>query len=336
MTVDPCRIPAGSFPVFSGAPGEDIEVFFLEFDSACEAYGFPPVERCENLLDTDFDQSCSSPVASSSRLLINDRDALRYRFLRKSLRKEASRFLLACDKSVVEDYVQLRTVLVDHFLPKENSSLFRVKLRHRRRSPNECLVKLATDIRLMTARAYPSATSEVIDDIAKEAFIDALDPPIKDKVIDFDPQTLDAAQRRALVVETNLQKSSTVLAAAAAEFASVSQVRAPSKTFDEDELVERVAERVSKILLEHQKPASSRPRSPSPERRDFKRPHSSESRSQMGDRRSDRRISFREPPVCFFCQRRGHIERDCFTKKRSQNSQHFGDRSDSRNSLNRF
>ena len=96
--VDPCRIPPGSFPVFSGAPGEDIEVFFLEFDSACKAYGFPPVERCEKLLDADFD--CSSPVASSSRLLNNDRDALRYRLLRKSLKKEALRFLLACDKSI--------------------------------------------------------------------------------------------------------------------------------------------------------------------------------------------------------------------------------------------
>ena len=80
MAVDPCRIPAGSFPVFSGAPGEDIEVFFLEFDPVCEAYGFPPVEPCENLLEADYD--CSSPDAT------HDRDTLRYRFLRKSLKKK--------------------------------------------------------------------------------------------------------------------------------------------------------------------------------------------------------------------------------------------------------
>eukprot|EP00117_Sycon_ciliatum_P002789 scpid107108/ scgid7864/ len=127
----------------------------------------------------------------------------------------------------------------------------------------------------MAARAYPSATSEVIDDIAKEEFIDALDSPIKDKDIDFDPPT--AAQCRALVVETNLQKSSAVLAAAASEFASVSQVRAPPK-FDEDELVERVAEQV-RIVLENQRLVSSRPRTFSPEPRDFR-----QARTQGSDR----------------------------------------------------
>jgi len=131
------------FPTFSGTPSEDIEVFLFEFDAACDAYDLPDPLADQHLLDASDDGSTFSGAG-------DDTQNLRYKLLRKSLNKEATRFLLGCGPSVFSSYSALRTALVDHFQPEENRATFKVSLRHRRRKPNESLLKLATDIKLLT------------------------------------------------------------------------------------------------------------------------------------------------------------------------------------------
>ena len=77
-------------------------------------------------------------------------------------------------------------------------------------------MKLARELRLLTSGAYPAAHADVVDDIARDPFTDALDNVTIEKVLDADPANLEAAQRKALLVEANMKKNATARAAAAA------------------------------------------------------------------------------------------------------------------------
>ena len=101
----------------------------------------------------------------------------------------------------------LRNALRNHFSPRETTSILRVSLRHRKRKPNESLVELARELRLLTTRVYPAAHGDAVDDIARDAFVDALDDVTKAKVLDADPANLEAAQCKALLVEANLKRN---------------------------------------------------------------------------------------------------------------------------------
>ena len=128
--------------------------------------------------------------------------------------KEATKFLLVSEFQGKHDFFMLRNALRNHFSPRKISSVLRVSLRHRKRKPNECLVKLARELRLLTSCAYPAAHADVVDNI------DALDNVTKEKVLDADSANLEAAQRKALLVEVNMKKNATARAAAAVELAA--------------------------------------------------------------------------------------------------------------------
>ena len=134
--------------------------------------------------------------------------------------KEATKFILVSEFQGKHDFFMLRNALRNHFSPREISSVLRVSLRHRKRKSNECLVKLERELRLLPSRTYPAAHADMVDDIARDAFTDALDNVAKEKVLDADPANLEAAQRKALLVKANIKKNATARAAAAAELAA--------------------------------------------------------------------------------------------------------------------
>ena len=79
----------------------------------------------------------------------------------------------------------------------------RARLRGRRRQPGESLSKLADDVRLLVSRSYPGASEYSLDDYAMEAFIGALDHPLRSRVRDVAPKTVSQALSRALYLEAH-------------------------------------------------------------------------------------------------------------------------------------
>ena len=70
-------------------------------------------------------------------------------------------------------------------------------------TPDQDLFEIAAadDVLLLTDRAYPSMDSEALDQLKLEAFLDALDVQLRRRVRDADPENLNAAVSRALVLD---------------------------------------------------------------------------------------------------------------------------------------
>ena len=165
-------------PTFGGNPDEDIGICLLEFDSDCDPFTLDAIELSDRVKDHKAED--------------------RYGLFHLALHKEATKFLLVSDFRGQEDYFVLQDAVRNQFSPREqkDASVIRVSLRHRKRKPNERLVKLAQELRLLTTRAYPAAPPDVVEDIAGDAFIDTLGSLTKEKVLDAYPANLEAAQRK--------------------------------------------------------------------------------------------------------------------------------------------
>ena len=98
-------------------------------------------------------------------------------------------------------YAKAIDALQNRFSPVERQSVHRAALRSRRRKPDEDLSELADDVLLLAGRAYPGMDSDALDQLALEAFLDALDVQLRRRVRDADPDTLNAAVSRALVLD---------------------------------------------------------------------------------------------------------------------------------------
>ena len=98
-------------------------------------------------------------------------------------------------------YAKAIDALQNRFSPVERQSVHRAALRSRRRKPDEDLSELADDVLLLAGRAYPGMDSDALDQLALEAFLDALDVQLRRRVRDADPETLNAAVSRALVLD---------------------------------------------------------------------------------------------------------------------------------------
>ena len=84
-------------------------------------------------------------------------------------------------------------------MPKERVDLYKAEFRTRGREPGESLSELAGAVRKLGRLAYPTAGEDVIDQLAKDQFIDALDGrETRLKVREGIPATLDAAVSSAL------------------------------------------------------------------------------------------------------------------------------------------
>ena len=98
-------------------------------------------------------------------------------------------------------YAKAIDALQNRFSPVERQSVHRAALRSRRRKPDEDLSELADDVLLLAGRSYPAMDSDALDQLALEAFLDALDVQLRRRVRDADPETLNAAVSRALVLD---------------------------------------------------------------------------------------------------------------------------------------
>lgn len=122
--------------------------------------------------------------------------------LATSLRGDAQTVLSDISPEMRRDYTQLVNVLSSRFEPRNQSELYRAKMKNKMRKRNEKLEDLAQDIKSLARYAYPNVTSETREQLAKDCFIDSLgDAELEWAVYQGKPISLQQAVTLALECE---------------------------------------------------------------------------------------------------------------------------------------
>jgi len=99
-------------------------------------------------------------------------------------------------------YADLVAKLERRFGTKDQAALYKTQLKSRIRSKGETIQSLYDDITQLVLLAHPGAPTAPRNDLAVDAFIEALDNDYyKMRVRDKDPKDLESAMRAALLVE---------------------------------------------------------------------------------------------------------------------------------------
>jgi hypothetical protein len=86
----------------------------------------------------------------------------------------------------------------DRFNPHGQAELFRAKLKARVRRKGETLPELASEIRRLVSKAFPTASVDFREEIGRDYFLDALDSPdVRLQVRRLKPKTLAEALKLA-------------------------------------------------------------------------------------------------------------------------------------------
>ena len=223
-------------------------------------------------------------------------------------------------KDEKKTYTDLTKALTERFAPAERSSVKKATLKARRRLPGETLVDFASAIRRLTAQAYGEKDLDLLDELARDYFVAGLNVELRVKVAESDPEALDAALRQAIHLE------------AIAEAEEGKRVPLQRMEYDRDIAVATVKSQTSEdrllALMEQMQvtqqailqAVSESGAVSTGARRDSGR------LAAAGANRDGRR-NWRRPPVCYFCQEQGHIQRYC--PKLQRNGSAFGSSSSS-------
>ena len=102
------------------------------------------------------------------------------------------------------DFSSLITKLKSRFGSENKAEVFRTQLKTRIRLKGESIPELAQSIRKLTRKAYPTANSEVVDALALDSFIDALnESDIRLRLREVSPKSIFEAEQIALRMEAH-------------------------------------------------------------------------------------------------------------------------------------
>lgn len=122
--------------------------------------------------------------------------------LATSLRGAAQTVLSDLRPEQRRDYHQLVCALTARFEPTNQTELYRAQIKSRLRRKSESVQELANDIKRLVRRAYPQATNDLRDQIARDSFIDSLNEhELEWFVYQGKPKTVDEAMQLALEFE---------------------------------------------------------------------------------------------------------------------------------------
>ena len=120
--------------------------------------------------------------------------------LASSLRGDAVRILHNLGNDI--SFQAIEQELQRRFGQEEQSKIYLLELRARRRRPHESLKDLAQAIRDLAGKAYPRIPREYREEITKEAFLEAVDDTdVRNAIFRSDTASLDDAVKAALEAE---------------------------------------------------------------------------------------------------------------------------------------
>ena len=130
-------------------------------------------------------------------------DAQKRDFLAVRLRSSALDTFLGLPESKQNgEFQALVDALTEKFVPAERIELYKTEFNTRRRGPTEKLVDLSAGISKLARRAFPGAPAELVDQLARDRFIEALrSRDLRIRIREGTPKTLDEAVSRAIQLE---------------------------------------------------------------------------------------------------------------------------------------
>ena len=148
------------------------------------------------------------------------------------------------------DYRSLCKALEQRFAPSNQTDLYRAQLRERKQKALETIPELGQDIRKLTNLAYPTASIDLKEILAKEQFIDALrDADMRLRIKQARPVDLNDAIRHA--VELQAFQSSEVKMQETRGFVRAVEKDSPEdKSIKTDKLLKDISETLTSLKLD--------------------------------------------------------------------------------------
>ena len=210
--------PSGPPPVDDRAPPTNVADSSTEMTTGVDVARRRHIANVGVKLGTYDGNSCLETFLASLRNFAtyfkwSEEDELFH--LRASLKGPAGQLLWDLGSNVT--LAELVRLLRNRFGTSNQAERFRAELRTRKRKPGEQLQKLYNDICRLMSLAYPGPSSEIVNVVGREAFLDALgDPGLRVRVLDKGPSNMEEALRIALNLEA-LDNSKEVESAAISE-----------------------------------------------------------------------------------------------------------------------
>ena len=194
---------------------------------------------------------------------------------------------------------------------KGQSESFRLQLRARRQQQGETLSSLEQDIRKLIALAYPGEASDIIESIARDAFIGALcDRDLALQVLAKEPETLE----RAYQVASKLKSYSDLIHAEEQHMSSTSKMCGLQREEETDSELRQIKEEMREMVQAIQGISKQVTRI-SEDVEKMKCPSDGRNReigiSKNGDFQTDKFRTYTNSIVCFQCNQRGHKRFEC-------------------------
>lgn len=95
--------------------------------------------------------------------------------LAASLKGEAQAVLVDLDPEYRRNFSALVAALSRRFSPSHQTEVFRIQLKHFSRKRDKSLPESAQEVRRLARQAYPTATSQLLELLSKDQFIDAFE-----------------------------------------------------------------------------------------------------------------------------------------------------------------
>ena len=116
-------------------------------------------------------------------------------YLASSLTRTARSILSDLTEDERRDFSKLKSALSRKFGSEYKSEMYRAKLQSRFRQKSETISELASSIMKLTRQAYPKANLQLLDTLAVDYFIDALeDPDIRLRLRQSQPESITQAE----------------------------------------------------------------------------------------------------------------------------------------------
>ena len=159
-----------------------------------------------NVKPPTYDGSCSWLDYFAQFEMVGELNAwsngVKAMYLASSLRGDARAVLGDLNQNARRNYTMLVNALDRRFGAENKAELNKTLLKNRRRKKGETLPELAQGIRRLVRNAYPDANSQIMESLAKDQFLDALDnPDLRWKIFQARTASLDEALEIAIECE---------------------------------------------------------------------------------------------------------------------------------------
>lgn len=125
-------------------------------------------------------------------------------YLAGSLKGQARAILNELSPSERRYYDKLVKALSNRFGTTNRAEMYRARLQSKTRNRDESIPELAQTIRKLTRQAYPNASSNLLDVLALDHFVDALtDPDMRFRLREARPKSISEAEIIAVRIETH-------------------------------------------------------------------------------------------------------------------------------------